>query len=650
MLPACLALLALALQEPASPEARRAMDWEDFPVFVWRTTHAGKPLPEALAEPFGGVILMRGEDSGWARERGLGYLVWNVAGRDALHLDADEAWNARVEQWIRTRDPKWLVREPCLNDPRTVEGLFTTLEATIAKHGEHPGLGFVLGDEVSLTPNGDPFDLCRCDFCEAQWKEYARKKKLPERAPLTDEVRLALLEDDFSSLGPWLARRRLDADLMEHQVLRLRERVLGLPDSGALHPGEVRRIPGAPQTRHPRVGLLGVSGSTAFGGFDLSSTAALFDFVEAYPVTDARESFLASDHVSRHGIHGSTGPPSLPRATLATIFVASESPDGAAWRIWEHWLRGGAGVVLWSDEELERSPEHRARLAEAVRDIRALQERGIRPQLEQHGGALVLDPDSQAASFLREALLDGPSWPRRRSGYQAEHGLRERKVRSWLRLIEDCGELPVSLPLRALREDCAYEYTFLVLPETLVLDESDVLHLEQFLAGGGTLIVDGTLGWVDRKGHPWSTSVLERLRSKAPERVLAAPTGMESYLDTRLDARRGEQTRAFLRPLLESRPRTNLPEAVILPDLARGGVPWLVNRHVGRREAADGFTLVMLPNLVDAAERQQLRAIDLRSVPSRDIRWIHPSDGKTLRAGDAAVFVNQHFGRLEKPR
>ena len=80
----------------------RPPGWDDFPVFVWRSEHAGKPPPDELVRPFGGVILMREEDSAWARERGLAYLVWNVAGRDALHLDADEAWNARVERWTQS--------------------------------------------------------------------------------------------------------------------------------------------------------------------------------------------------------------------------------------------------------------------------------------------------------------------------------------------------------------------------------------------------------------------------------------------------------------------------------------------------------------------------------------------------------------------
>jgi hypothetical protein len=97
-------LVALGLQESApKADPPRAPSWDDFPVFVWREKYAGKPLPDELVSPFGGVILMRDEDSSWARERGLAYLVWNVAGRNALHLDADEAWRARVEQWIQPR-------------------------------------------------------------------------------------------------------------------------------------------------------------------------------------------------------------------------------------------------------------------------------------------------------------------------------------------------------------------------------------------------------------------------------------------------------------------------------------------------------------------------------------------------------------------
>lgn len=608
MLPAgltLLAFLALALQEPASPEARRAMGWDDFPVFVWRETHAGKPLPEALAEPFGGVILMRGEDSGWARERGLAYLVWNVAGRDALHLDADEAWNARVEQWIRTRDPKLLVREPCLNDPRTVEGLFTTLEATIAKHGEHPGLGFVLGDEVSLTPNGDPFDLCRCDFCEAQWKEYARKNGLPERAPLTDEVRLALLEDDFSLLGSWLARRRFD----QQSLLQV------LEDLATRARGDHERS----------VGLLGLKGRSAFGGVDALEATRFFDFLEGYPVGDTLPALSYPEIPMVHAAARRLAP--AQDASLATLFLEEESPEGAAWLAWESWMRGADGLVLWSDKAL-LDEARRTRLAQAVRDIRALRARfptSSRPVSSRV--ALLNDGDSIAASWMRECLLDGPTWPRRQQSASEASGARERRVRAWIRLADELGEPIRCTSLARIAAGSAPDFQVLVLPQVLCLDAADVTRLEELLDRGKTLVVDGDLAWIDRDGHPWKEDVLARLRRHAPEQVLVAPP-------------QGEGLRAFAEPILAA------PTLLygLGPDASRGS--WLSTRRVlpkrncllvpGSRSPS---LLVLLPCARTSAERALLKPVALDPLGPEPIEWLHPPRGAPLDPGDAAVFL-----------
>lgn len=628
-------VLAALPQEPAVP---RALGWEDFPVFVWRETHQGKPLPPELADPFGGVILMRDEDSAWARERGLAYLIWNVAGRELFHLDADEAWRARVERWIETKDDALLVRTPCLSDPATYERAFRTLDATLAKHGKHPGLALVLGDEVGLTPNGSPFDLCRCGRCEERWRAYAREKELPERSPLTDEVLSALRDDEFTSLGAWLARRRFDRREFEHAILRMRERVLGMPDPGFRPEGSARYSSGySERGLDLPLALLGLKGPTAFGG--LGPWPALFFAVEFYSVGEGRETLAASDHLARHDMDFSSGPPRAPSATLTTVFVAEETPDGAAWTLWEHWLRGGRGAVLWSDAELIRRPEHRARLAEAVSDIRTLGP--LFSPLEQNGGAIVYDLDSVAASFLRDARDDGATWPRRSAGYQAEHGTRERKVETWLRLLEDCGELPAAVPLQSLREDCGREYHVLVLPEILVLDPSDVDTLRAVVAAGGTLVIDGRIGWVDRKGKPWSEDVFARLAAGHPERVLRAPESLARYLDNRLDAEAAAATRSFARGLFASRPSSG--EAVLPP--LDPSVPWLVNRSfVG--STPEGGTVpycVLMPNLPTREDRRRLRDLPLPVLGPGEGEWIHPKGGGTLRAGDAAMLRPGRF-------
>lgn len=631
-------VLAFLPQAPAPP---RVLGWDDFPVFVWREAHKGEPLPAELSEPFGGVILMRGEDPGWARERGLATLVWNVAGRDTLHLDADQAWRARVEDWIEEKDSALLVRTPCLRSAETRAELYATLAATIERHAKDPRLTYVLGDEVGTTPNGDPFDLCRCEPCEAAWRKHAEPLGLPARAPLTDEVLSELRSGTTKGLGAWLARRRFERQAVLDLLFSLRARLLEHPPyekSG--------KALAHPQPR-PLPGLLGTKGLTAFGGIDLASLGRLFEVVEPYPVNEAREALAAADHVATHELVARSGPPAEPLASLTTVFLEEETPDGAAWRLWEHWLRGGNGAVLWSDAVLARSPDHRERLAQAVDDIRKLSELYV-PR-HHRAGALVYDADSIAASFLRDARDDGDTWPRRSAGYQVQHGTRDRKVQSWLRLIEDCGELPVALPLENVRAECADEFGFLVLPEILVLGEVDVRHLEDFLGAGGRLIVDGGFGWVDRSGMPWGEDLVARLTRRAATRVLRAPAALADYLETRCDPEDAEHARTFLRPLFAALPRLHPSRAALLPTLDPT-FPWLVNRDVTLpTRAAPRTVAVFLPNLPHPSERAKLRHVVLPALPATEGTWLHPAEGTTLRAGDAAVFLPARFQSVEAP-
>jgi hypothetical protein len=528
--------------------------------------------------------------------------VWNVAGATrSTSTPTRPGTRASRSGSRRTTRSCWCASRAC-NDPKTIEQLHATLDATLAKHGEHPGLGFVLGDEVSLTPNGSPFDLCRCGFCEAKWKEYAAKNGLPERAPLTDEVREALLRDDFAQLGPWLAHARFErTDLLE---------------ALATLAGRIRAACG----RVP-VGLLGINGSNAFGGLDLTGGLPFVDFVESYPVNDAREVLAALPERAHRSLRAALAPP---RASLATVFVRDETPDGAAWKVWEHWLRGGNGVVLWNDQALAERPAHAARLAAAVARIRGIEHafpQLMPPSFERV--ALVHDDDSIALSWLHDALTDGATWPRRRSGYQEEHGTREKSIHSWLRQLEDAGALPVSVPLSRLGEPCFGGCHTLVLAHILVLGPEDVAQLEHQLDLGATLVIDGPLGWVDRSGRPWNEDVLERLRERAPERVRTDIGGLSESL-------------AAWKPIFSA-------EA--------GKLPWLIGSRVPRPYfdvVPDERLITALPNPATQEELARLKPVRLEvEAPSGyRIEWIHPASGAELPAGDAAVFL---LRRLDDP-
>jgi len=597
------ALALLVLQDPAVPQS---LGWDDFPVFVWREEHTGKPLPPELAEPFGGVILMRGEDSAWARERGLAYMVWNVAGREPFHLDADEAWRARVERWIETKDEALLVREPCLSDPKTLERAFATLEATQAQHGAHPGMAFVLGDEVSLTPNGAPFDLCRCTLCLERWKEHAMSRGLDPAMPRTDDVLAALRAGRTDGLGAWLELRRFRQQSLLDLLTRLGEKITA---GGAV------------------TALLGMAGETAFGG--VATERVPFPVVETYPLPGLRE---LADQPRRHE---QQVPPW--RRELATLFFEEESPAGATWLLFEHWLNGADGIVLWSDRTLARAPALRARLAEAVGTIRMLQAGEparwtphSRYSAEHRPGrlALIVDPDSNALAFLHDALDDGKTWPRRFASYQQEHGSNERRLQAWLAALERAEAPTLVTTLDAWRHELesGAQLRLAILAGRRVVDAAD-LELLARATKRGLLVIDGPFAEVDRFGRKHTTDPLAALRAALGERLVVC--------DTRASEGVFEQISDWMTRLGFETP----PSARFTGKAAEQA--WITFHARPFPSSEDRWRIAALPSTREPAERRRLTDLPLTAEPPPgwELRWIHPQgEPRVLRAGEAAIY------------
>lgn len=587
--PLLLALLATpgAIQAPGRPT------WQDFPALVWRDDPA-TPVPAGRLEPFGGVILLRGEDGAWAHDRNLATLLWNAPGREGLHLDADAAWRQRVERWGASRAPEWLVRTPCLSDPRTVAALVETLTASLARHAGSPTLGVVLGDEVGLTPAGAPFDLCRSAACEAAWRAWAAPRGWPERAPTTDEARRALGGHDGEVIGAWMARRRFDRERLAARLedLAATVRARGLP-----------------------VALLGCGGTTVFGGLDLAALADL-DVTEAYPRGDARA--LERRHARA--------------AHLTTLFLLEETPDGAAWGVFDTWARGGGGVVLWSDRALDE-PLRRERLLAALSDVRAL---AARPDLDPAPVppvvGLLHDPDSVAAGWLREHATDRhwvdalPSAERRTSAFG-------RKVERWERVLGRRGRSPVAVTLAPGDAERLASVRLLVLLGPLVLDAAGGEALAAFLDRGGTLVVDAraaSVGWIDRRGARGAVDWIARWRARAPGRVLVRDSDALP-LDERWLAEL--EAAAGLEPL---------PLPRWTGEGARLAWRRTARPLAGKPGDPERWRVTLLPDLETPRARERLAPVALTLEPPAGwtVERVHPPAATTrLAPGDAAVVV-----------
>ncbi len=618
-----LALMLLGLT-PQEPQAQ-SMDWDDFPVFVWRQDREKQALDERFRRAFGATNLGRGEDSSALGRERIAFYVDNAAGRNDLHLDRDKAYEERAERWYRTRDESLLVRQPCLNDPSVIERLRATLELTLKQHALNSGLGLSLGDEVSFTPYGSPEDTCLCLHCKSAWREWLTAQEGDEKLRLapdfelarasTDAARLALESAEPEPIQAWLLRRAFTQAMMQKRLRELAQ--------------QARRA--RPDVK---LGLLGMVGRTAFGGVAIDGLLPQLGFAESYRVSDARELLFTLRGAGQR--------------VVQTIFFDEDCAAAAPWFAWESWMRGADGLVIWSDRELKQHAEYADLLERSVQQIRGVNKRAPDFAPIPRGVAIVNDEDSIAFGWLVDAALDGPTWPRRLQGWQEEHGSREKSLRAWLRLFEDCGAMPGALPLSQVAAGTVARFPVLVLNHLRVLDDSGMARLRAFLAAEGTLLVRGELGRIDARGRSPSKARLELLREAYPKSIVEIGAELDAYLGERLGG--GVALRERLTRVLAAHEDTLAPWRM---QSEGAPLPWLMTWS----EASNESTLcAALPNLVEGGEReglvespgrparQRLRAlrVKVQCAPGFELEWLQPHEatGRSceLEAGEAAVF------------
>lgn len=576
----------------------------EFPVFVWCQDHAGRELPAELLEPFGGVNVEGADEAHWVVANDVPFYVGHAPGREVLHLDRSVEWYDRMwRAFFESRDTSKLIRQPCLSDPATLARAKAQLDRSLEARDGAYGQAVSLGDEVGLTPWGDPLDLCQSKHCTKRWVAWQKERGLDVDAswPATDAVRLAYADGDPSLIARWLNRRHFHQDI-----------VLEFLEALAAHARA--KAPGAP------IATFGLTGQTAFGGVSIARLLPTLDVLEAYHEGVARELLFTLRTDER---------------AWCTLFPAAGDSDRGAHRLWQHWLRGGDGAIVWSDRELRKSKAYLERLGKAVADVRAVDAQFPSWRPETRGAAVLHDPDSIALAWLRDALSDGPTWPKRFQGHQAEHGTRERAVRGTLRLLEDCGFLPGTLPLDMIDAETVRRFPLLVAVHQLVLDADEEARLDAYLSAGGKLLLRGPFALYDGTANKSEETAEQRFLSAYPERVKRLATDRDAVFD--YDAHRIGSRDARTGSLRE--------ELLMFSDPPNRAAEWQIDCSpkmpllIAEQTLDDDRVLcVVQPNL----PKGKLAVVQLTLETGLTPEWIHPpgeANRIRLSPGDAAVFL-----------
>jgi len=369
------------------------------------------------------------------------------------------------KQYKLTRDKKYLIREPCINDPEFKKECLDNLHRLISRTKNYNLIAYDISDETSLTRYGDAFDFCFSSHCLNAFRkwirgQYGSLKALNEEwgtsfsdwediIPMTFDE--AGAKKNFSS---WADHRRF----MECSLYNLFDSWLA----------ELKKLrPGAELSQS------GTQPGRAYGGDDIWLRTQRLGYVMAYSEENQRElqiSFNQDMKIAPWKGYGGSG---------------------SVWRrdLWRDFLLGCRGLAFWQDAiSLNADFNH----SPSTLDVKEV----VTPL--QCGLGKLLRPDNRL--YDRIAILYSQSSIR--AGFILGEAHIPAKIRdTWLELLSDIGLSGRFISYEQLAKGILQkdDYRVLILPYAVALSDNEITRIKRFVKNGGTVIADMKAGIMD--GH-----------------------------------------------------------------------------------------------------------------------------------------------------
>jgi hypothetical protein len=452
-------------------------------------------------------------------------------------------WNSKVTDWDKFvttwakegRPESAFIRDYCLDDPEWRSWARREMQQAARKHRPHSPLAYDIRDELSTTISANPFDYDFNPIALAHFRQWL-KTQYGDLPTLNGQW-----ETDFAS---WEGVRPFSTDQVKHRMASGQAQPQGKPDWQALQqvrfrPEEARRqaarwnfspwcdfrtymdisladalddLRQAARAVDPLtpVGIEGTQMPHAFGGYDLWRLSQVLDWIEPYDIGNARE------------ILGSFMPG---KTIVSTVF--EKDTNSARRRLWHLLLEGDRGCIVWWSEDCVDwksagyglTQKARA-LAPVLRELTSpLGQLFLRAEKEHDPIAIHYSQASIQTDWLLESTVDGSTWHRRFSSFEADHN-RMAKVRNgWLKAFQDLGYSPrflssVQIATGALKQR---RFEALALPGSLALSAEEAGAIKRFLEPDvdsptpKTLFADSSPGLFDSHGRLQQSDLLAGL-------------------------------------------------------------------------------------------------------------------------------------------
>jgi Beta-galactosidase len=478
--------------------------------------------------------------------RGL-CLKWNSQVRD---------WDAFVTGWSKAGRPaSALVRDYCLDDPKWRGWAADQVRRSASKNRPFAPVAYNLRDELSTTISANPFDYDFNPIALAQFRQWLQTQ-YPDLTALNAQWDTAFTNWDAvkpfttdeiknrMASGVSLPRGSPDwqrVEALKFDPLRARQSPAGwnfspwvdfrsyMDLSLARCLGELRAAARAVDPQTP-VGIEGTQMPDAFGGYDLWRLSRVLDWVEPYDIGNARE-ILASF---------------MPGQPVLTTVFESDA-NHARRRLWHLLLEGDRGcIVWWSEDCIDWKSEDYALTAKAraltpvLKEMTSPLARLFLLASPEHDPIFLLySQPSIQVDWLLESTVDGSTWLRRFSSFEASHNRLAKTRNAWVKAFEDLGFSPQFISSEELEAGRlrSMSAAMLVLPTAYALSDKELHEIGLFLSATNSsvspqphhqMLWDGAPGWFDQHGKLRHDNPLDRFASAPPGNgvtVVAASAG-----------------------------------------------------------------------------------------------------------------------------
>ena len=498
--------------------------WDEYRVIMWVGDSAYKDkekLPlfwKRMRELGVTAAMVHGDTSPQPLlDAGMPYYVENIVNKGlCLKWSSNvKDWDKFVTAWKDKRDEASAVREYCFDDPKWQQWASGEMTSLVKKNAPNKPLLYDIRDELSTTISANPFDydfhpLALAGFRKWLQQTYpsldALNAEWETKFATWDEVKPFMTDQIKNRMASGDAIPRGKPDWQAVQQAKLTtEEARKKPTAWNFSPWAdhrtymdtslARTLDSLRKTAHgidktTPVGIEGTQMPSAFGGYDLWRLSQVLDWVEPYDICDAREIF------------GSFMPG---KPLLCTTGLGDANQ--ALRKLWHLLLLGDKGCIVWWSEDCVdwKSPDYA--LTAAAKTMAPVFEKMtsplarlfLRAKRETDPIAIHYSQASIQVAWLLESTVDGSTWLRRFSSYEAAHNRHAQVRHAWLETLQDLGYSPQFLSTEQIERGELKNFKALVLPQSWAISDREFEQMTQS-SGRTAWLFDGAPGRFDGHG------------------------------------------------------------------------------------------------------------------------------------------------------